>query len=206
MRSQPPSLLPLPPFLAGGAAPLLSLGVGARKGQSPGMKRAGAEGVAQPPRVVETPWMKKLGSGVGGAGKAERRGIGATGRQESCVGPELWGRTSAICQANQKIQKMAQHAGESPGWGRGGQLEKHGSTGLLRGALCPALAGLALGRWWLPELPWRSPSPVPGRVFTGRHCGASHGFPGAPGPPWLSCCPSRALPTMPHPQLPSVNS
>lgn len=45
LRSQPPSPLPLPPLLAGGAAPLLSLGVGVRKGESPGMKRAGAKGV-----------------------------------------------------------------------------------------------------------------------------------------------------------------
>lgn len=64
LRSQPPSPLPLPPLLAGGAAPLLSLGVGVRKGENPGMKRAGAKGV-----VVRT-CGRSGGSGVGGAGES----------------------------------------------------------------------------------------------------------------------------------------
>ena len=43
-------------------------------------------------------------------GTAERRGAGAPHRWGLCGGPELWEGTSAVCQANQKIKKMAQHA------------------------------------------------------------------------------------------------
>lgn len=84
-----------------------------RKGESPGMKRAGAKGV-----VVGT-CGRSGGLVLEEQGKAERRGMAATDRQETCVGPDLGERTSAICQANQKIQKMGQRAGERLGWEKG---------------------------------------------------------------------------------------
>lgn len=149
-------------------------------------------------------------------GKAERRGMAASDRQKSCVGPDLGERTSAICQANQKIQKMGQRAGERPGWEKGRRVGEGVGAGLLRRALWQAAAGLGLRRWWLTELPRGSPSLASGRAFTGpdrgaTSCGtrmrrpASHSLPGAPGPPWLSCCPSQGLLKMPHPQLSSAN-
>lgn len=62
--SLPPCSLSHPFWLVERAL-LLSLGVGVKKGESPGMERAGEEGVAQSPSVMETHWMKKLGSGAG---------------------------------------------------------------------------------------------------------------------------------------------
>lgn len=86
-----PSLLPLSPLLAFGAALLLSLGVGVREEGSPlGIRRAEArEGHMECPTGMEARLMASLGwSGVHQAGTAK----GSVGKL--CRGLGLWGQGS----------------------------------------------------------------------------------------------------------------
>lgn len=76
-------------------------------------------------------------SGVWGAGESREEGAPQPHANASCAEAQSSGeRVSAICQANQKIKKMAQHACWSSGWEQGRKKpEESEALSFLREAL-----------------------------------------------------------------------
>lgn len=214
-----PSLLPLPhPFwlVEPAPPPLLSLGVGIREGDHPGVggqRRRGGPASEH-----------HGGSFDGGVGVwrwMSRRELREGALQPRAHGGRAEARSSGrgclqLAEATRRAKRWLTM--QSPGGRRGGKSQRSkGGAGLRRGAPRQALAGLGQGAPIVETATFtrkRIHVACPraygllGDVFADTRPSAFlepqglwRGFP----PPWLSFCPPEVLLDRPHPQLSSAN-